>query len=812
MLAAFHRLLQRQIKMHLGGMESPAPEIQPLLNAVNAAYHEFDADRGMLERSLELSSQELLEAYAHMQAVFHAFPDLFLWVDEQDAIIGCQGGGSAESYFGLPAPVGHRIGAIPQPEVRDLFTQALRQVRASNAKCRIEYTRPDQAPPLFCEARFVPLPGGKILAIVRDITSIKQAADRLRFHAQLLDGVRESIVATDLDGLIQYWGRGAEQLYGYSADEVMGKPYRNYAGAIHPPDETAFRQQVLATGSWRGEHVQRRKDGSTFWTSTVISVVLDPNGRPTGYIGMDQDISARKEAEESLRKSEERFRQVSDSAGEWIWEMDAHGLYTYSSPVVEQILGYKPEELVGKIHFYELFPPPLREKIKQAADERTSRKESFRRLANPVVHKDGHVVVLETTGVPILDAQGRLTGYRGTDTDITERTRAEEERERLQAQLNQAQKMESVGRLAGGVAHDFNNMLGVILGHVEMALDQMDPAHPLHSDLLEIQKAASRSADLTRQLLAYARKQTVAPRLLDLNETVESMLKMLRRMIGEEIDLAWRPGSNLGPVKIDPSQIDQILANLCVNARDAIQGVGTITIETARVPIDGSIAHRHPGVAPGEYVRLSVSDTGCGMDKVILANIFEPFFTTKEVGEGTGLGLATVYGAVRQNNGFIDVLSEPGRGSTFHIHLPLHQAKAESSPPPLSSASLDPGKGTILLVEDEPAMLDITSKMLSRLGFTVLTAATPGLAIHKAQEYPGMIDLLITDVIMPEMNGRDLARNLLTLYPNLKRLFMSGYTSEIIAHHGILEPGVFFIQKPFALKDLSTQLHAVFSE
>jgi nitrogen-specific signal transduction histidine kinase len=380
------------------------------------------------------------------------------------------------------------------------------------------------------------------------------------------------------------------------------------------------------------------------------------------------------------------------------------------------------------------------------------------------------------------------------------------EREQLHAQLQQAQKMESVGRLAGGVAHDFNNMLGVIFGHTEMALEDLDPAAPLHASLQAVQHAAERSAALTRQLLAFARKQTIAPKVIDINDTVEGMLKMLRRLIGEDIDLLWQPGRNLQSVKVDPSQIDQLLANLCVNARDAIAGVGKVTIETDAKTLDEVYCADHLGVLPGEYVLLAVSDDGCGMNKKTLNHIFEPFFTTKGEGKGTGLGLASVFGMVKQNNGFINVYSEPGKGTTFKIYLPVYAVKSVGVVAKAPDLPAEHGNETILLVEDEPAILHMTTMMLTRLGYTVVAAATPGEAIRLALEYPGRIDLLMTDVVMPEMNGRELAGNLLSQLPGLKHLFMSGYTANVIAHHGVLDEGVHFIQKPFSMKDLGGKL------
>lgn len=399
-----------------------------------------------------------------------------------------------------------------------------------------------------------------------------------------------------------------------------------------------------------------------------------------------------------------------------------------------------------------------------------------------------------------------LEGIAAHIGDALVRVQAEAEKEKLQVQLAQAQRMESVGRLAGGVAHDFNNMLMVILGRAEMALKQVGPDGLLHTHLEEIRKAAERSADLTRRLLAFARRQTVAPKRLDLNETVEGMLSMLRRLIGEDISLLWHPGSSLGAVFIDPSQVDQILANLCVNARDAIAGIGQITIETGTAAFDESYCAEHDGFLPGKFVTLSVSDNGNGMDEATLGHLFEPFFTTKEVGRGTGLGLAMVYGTIKQNNGFIKVRSKPGQGTTFTIYLPQHAAEAELQPEQEQAPETDSGGKTILLVEDEPAILEGTTLLLKETGYTVLAAAKPDEALRAAQEHPGQIDLLLTDVIMPEMNGRDLAARLIAIHPGIKCLFMSGYTDDIIAHHGVLNEGVHFIQKPFSLKNLTAKI------
>jgi signal transduction histidine kinase/CheY-like chemotaxis protein len=410
---------------------------------------------------------------------------------------------------------------------------------------------------------------------------------------------------------------------------------------------------------------------------------------------------------------------------------------------------------------------------------------------------------------PIRDRHGFIVGSVVTARDITAQRLAEVQTAKLEAQLQQAQKMESVGRLAGGVAHDFNNMLAVILGNTEEAMEQVDPSSRLHEDLEEVRKAATRSADLTRQLLAFARRQTVTPKVLDLNHTVSNILAMLGRLLGETVHVAWLPDERLWPVRMDPSQLDQTLTNLCLNARDAMAGGGKVTVETANAQIDGAYCAAHEGAVTGDYVRLSVSDTGRGMDAETLSHVFEPFFTTKEVGKGTGLGLATVYGVVKQNKGFLDVSSELGKGTTFTIYLPRHAGDRAQGAVNQVPEAAPRGTETVLLVEDEAAVLRLAKKVLERFGHTVLNAANAAEAIALAERHSGEIHLLMTDVVMPEMNGRELARTLLSRYPRLKCLFMSGYTADVIAEHGVVEGGVNFLQKPFSTGDLAAKVRQV---
>jgi len=416
--------------------------------------------------------------------------------------------------------------------------------------------------------------------------------------------------------------------------------------------------------------------------------------------------------------------------------------------------------------------------------------------------KDGRTFPLEIITGILKQHGGSVLLLR----DITDRKRAEAEQEKLEAQLRQAAKMESVGRLAGGVAHDFNNMLGVILGHTELAMDQADSSLPLHVHLEAIRKAAQHSADVTRQLLTFARKQVIAPTILDLNDAVAKALNLLCRLIGEDIKLVWRPGNNLRPVKIDPSQVNQILANLCINAQDAIRGGGTITLETGNIAIDAGYCVTHPGCVPGEYVFLSINDEGCGMSPETLAQIFEPFFSTKGVGKGTGLGLATVYGVVKQNNGFIYANSEVGKGTTFTIYLP--QVAGEIPETTVArTAETSQGMGeTILVVEDEKSLRVICRHHLEALGYKVLVAETAEKALELSEQHPGDIHLLLTDVVLPEMNGRQLAKRICAAKPGVKVMFMSGYTADVIAQRGVLEQNSVFIEKPFTRNDLGRKV------
>lgn len=513
---------------------------------------------------------------------------------------------------------------------------------------------------------------------------------------------------------------------------------------------------------------------------------------------------------EKLLQSSKMLTHIMNSIPQSIFWKDLESVYLGCNRVFSSRAGLaSPDDIIGKTDFD--LPWNREESEGYRADDREvmDSAKSKNHIVETQRQANGKVVWVDTTKIPLTDASGSIIGVLGVFEDITDRKNSEEEKIKLESQLRQIHKMESVGRLAGGVAHDFNNMLSVILGYVNLAEMETDPAQPLYQYLEEIRNSAERSADLTRQLLAFARKQTVAPKVLDLNTIISGMLKMLQRLIGEDISLVWNPADDLWPIKVDPSQIDQILANLCVNARDSISNVGRVIIATGNITIDKNYITKNRDSLPGEYVSITVSDNGCGMNEETMAHVFEPFFTTKEVGEGTGLGLATVFGAVKQNNGFIDLVSEPGMGTTFTIYLPRYAVKLENIPSESPIAPARRGEETILIVEDEAAILNMVSIFLTRRqGYTVIKAKTPTEAIKLAKQH-SQIHLLVTDVIMPEMNGRELANNILSIHPSLKCVFMSGYTADVIAHHRVLQDGVDFIQKPFSLNALATKVRSV---
>ncbi len=718
------------------------------------------------------------------------------YVDAHDALTDPRTAGYVETYL-IPNRITSMLDAAIRAEGRNLGTLCFEHVDQPH------HWQDDE---ISFACRLADQVALAILHSERRRAEEAQREGENRFRL-LVHNSSDIVQVMDEHGIPSYISDPIRRILGYRPEERVGI---SCLDDVHPDDLPTVLAVLGAARAHPGtvlsvEYRYRHRDGHWVHLEAIgCSLLDDPSVR--GIILNIRDTTERKQSEEALREKTALLEAQVDATLDGILVVDPqHRRVLTNQRIVELLqvppdiqqddddtrllshvvsLVKEPEQFLARIHYlYEHTNECSRDEVE---------------LLNGMV--------LDRYSAPVFAPDGRYYGRIWTFRDITERRRAEQERERLREQLTQAQKMESIGRLAGGVAHDFNNMLGVILGRTEMAMEQVDPAEPLADDLQEIIKAAERSADLTRQLLAFARRQTVAPRVLDLNETIEGMLKMLRRLIGENIDLAWLPGKGLGSVRMDPSQVDQILANLCVNARDAIGDTGQVTIETAAVVIDDTNLVDYAAHRPGDYLVLAVTDNGCGMAPETLAYVFEPFYTTKETGRGTGLGLATVYGIVTQNDGFIDVSSEPGRGTTFRLYLPRHTAPAAPPRPEETDRPAPRGHETILLVEDEPSILNMTTLMLRRQGYTVLPAATPGAASALAAEHNGAIDLLMTDVVMPEMNGSDLASSLAERYPGLKCLFMSGYTSSMIARHGVLDEGVHFIQKPFTMHSLGTKV------
>ncbi|MEW5984640.1 MAG: PAS domain S-box protein [Acidobacteriota bacterium] len=610
------------------------------------------------------------------------------------------------------------------------------------------------------------------------------------------------------DGRLLMVNPALAHMFGYASPEELIDSVQDVGREFYadPARRDEFVRLMEAGALQNVEFQLVRRDGQPFWVAESARAIRDASGQVVCYEGVMTDITARKQVEADLRAERDRSQLYLDVVDVILVVLNDRGEITLLNRTGRRVLGFDEVDPVGQDWFETCVPAGVRQDLRVSFVRwLAGREDSLVRHENPVVTRDGHERLVSWHNVRLTDETGAVIGALSAGEDVTERRKLEE-------QFREAQKMESVGRLAGGVAHDYNNMLSVILGHAELALNAVPACDPAHENLQAVLEAATRSVRVTQQLLAFARRQPVTPRTIDLNDAVEAVLKMLRRLIGEDIDLRWLPAGHLWPVMLDPAQLDQILANLCVNARDAVTDVGIITIETDNVVFDEADCIGRVGFVPGAYVRLKVSDTGSGMDRDTLSRIFEPFFTTKEPGRGTGLGLATVYGIVKQNNGFINVYSEPGKGSTFTVYLPRaagpidERVEEPAAAPPA-------GRGeTVLVVEDEAAILRLTAIMLERLGYRVLTAASPAEALQFASTSGERIHLLVSDVVMPGMNGRDLADQLAANRPDLKRLFISGYTADIIAHRGVLDEDTHFLQKPFTLTGLSAAVRAALGD
>jgi len=651
---------------------------------------------------------------------------------------------------------------------------------------------------------------------------LREAADRQEAQTQveILNAIPAHVALVDPEGIIlatnESWRRFATANRPQGPESAVGQNYLTECDRAtgscsnEAKDAAAGIRRVLRgeAGSFAVEYPCHSPTEQRWYRMEATPLRAGRGGAVVMHI----NITEHKSAERELRESGERLVEAQAVAKMGSWELDLPTMEVRWSDELYRVFGTGPSSVTATHAAFLGFVHPEDRAAFDAALLESFDRDSINVIEHRIITASGLAKSVEERWRIQRDEQGRPVRAAGTCQDITERTRAEADKTALRTQLQQAQKLASVGRLAGGVAHEFNNMLGVILGCTGMMLDRVDLDQPLQDDLEEIRTAATRAADVTRELLAFARKQFIVPRVLDLNETVAGTMKMLGRLIGENVQLLWQPAADLWPIKADSTQIVQVLTNLCLNARDAISGTGHVTIETGNTTIDAAGRAVHPGAVPGQYVFLVASDDGCGMDQETLAQVFEPFFTTKDVGKGTGLGLPVVQGIVLQHGGFVTVSSEPGVGTTFTIYFPRLAETTVEMVPPATVATPDARGETILVVEDEPALLKLTARLLESRGYTVLAAPSPGEALRLAREHAGEIHLLLTDVLMPEMNGRDLSRQFVALRPKVRALFMSGYADATIAGNGVLADAGGFLPKPFSAQALAVAVRQVLDQ
>jgi PAS domain S-box-containing protein len=638
----------------------------------------------------------------------------------------------------------------------------------------------------------------------RAAEAARHSDERFRELTELLP---EIVVELDARGVLTYVNRQAFAATGYDSEDLRaGLPLVALAPEADRPAVEALLARLLAgEESGPSEIVARRKDGST-WPVQLRTTPILRDGVVVGLRGILFDISRHKAAEEALRQSQEDLAITLNSIGDGVIAADGEGRVAHMNPVAEELTGWAEAEARG--HALEevlaLRDRPTRAALPSPAGRVLSSGRTEQIEGDVLVlSREGRERVVAGSAAPIRARDGALRGAVVVIRDMSEQ-------QRLEMELRQAQKMESLGRLAGGVAHDFNNLLGAILGYCDIMLLDLNEVHPLRRDIEEVARSAKRAAALTRQLLAFSRRQIAEPRILDLNGLIGAMERMLVRVIGEDVQLVVRLADRLPRVQVDPGQLEQVVMNLSVNARDAMPGGGTLLIETVDVWLgDENWVRRHPFIKPGRHALVAVSDTGVGMDEATQARIFEPFFTTKAEGKGTGLGLSTVYAIVQQAGGAIRVFSEPGKGTTLQLYLPSAPADAVLAADAEETEVASGGDETILLVEDETSLRSLLSRILTKKGYHVLAARSGDEALRQAEDAAADIDLVVTDVVMPHMSGPEVVERLTRMHPRMKVLFMSGYSSEAIVHHGVLRTGLAFIEKPFSAEELASRVRKV---
>ena len=760
------------------------------------------------------------QSYEELRALIDLTPIPISWADMEGNVLHVNQKFSA--LFGytcedIPTLEAWYLRAYPDPAYRVQLIPAWQACVAEAIATRTEV--PPMAAQITCKdgstrdvAVNCAIVHDKILAVFNDLTEHKQREADLQssenFLNAIIDGSPYPMWIADPVGRLVRINPSCCRLLGIVKEDVLGR-YNVFEDRIViekglvPLIRTAFEQGnvIRFDLEYEASHLKWLQTGPCPFVILDITMypIKNSDGTLKNVAVQHIDITERRLAEEALRKSEERFRGMAEQLLDVLFQTDMEGVLTYLSPSVSRVMGWNPEEMIGR-HVVEFLQDDQKPEILRAFQEVLTSGVSVHNLGLTLKRKDGSVFFGEINGSQVV-RDGNITGVLGLIRDITEHKEAEAAREKLEGQLRQAQKMEAVGQLAGGIAHDFNNLLQVILGHLDLVRADMAPGSSNIAELDEISKAAERAADLTRQLLAFSRRQVIQPVNLYLNELVQGILNMVRRVIGEHIELRLITDNRLGTIRADRGQIEQVLMNLCVNARDAMPSGGTLTIETRNETIDNEYCHEHPWSIAGRYVLLSVSDTGCGMDSATLGQVFEPFFTTKGVGQGTGLGLATVYGIVKQHNGQIYVYSEPEKGSIFKIYLPL----VESSPEELQKAPEEPvagGTEIILVAEDEEAVRNLIRRMLEAAGYTVLTAFDGEDALRVFEEHKDTIDMAIFDVIMPKLGGRDVMDRIQATHPKMRFLFSSGYSENAIHTNFVIKEGLRLISKPYSQTSL----------